>query len=154
MRTSSGAASARALVSTCGRYSACAAVMERVSLPKSLHRFVIPQGSITIEGVSLTVADASGDWIEVALIPETRERTNLGGLAAGGRVNIECDVIARYVERMVSPYGEEVGPVGSDFETAGDGEAAAVGEFLAEFPCERFLEANIAPPGNGHLALF
>lgn len=84
----------------------------RVSLPGHLSRFVIPQGSITIEGVSLTVADAAGDWIEVALIPETRERTSLGSLAPGSRVNIECDVIARYVERMVSPYGGRVGPDG------------------------------------------
>ncbi len=82
----------------------------RVSLPSHLLKFVIPQGSITIEGVSLTVADAAEDWIEVALIPETKERTSLGSLAAGSPVNIECDVIARYVERMVSPYGGKVGP--------------------------------------------
>jgi len=77
----------------------------RIRLPEELRRFVIPQGSITIEGVSLTVAEATGDWIEVALIPETRERTSLSTLAAGSPVNVECDVIARYVERMVSPYG-------------------------------------------------
>ena len=82
----------------------------RVSLPEHLLRFVIPQGSITIEGVSLTVADVGGDWIEAALIPETKERTSLGSLAPGSRVNIECDVIARYVERMVSPYGGKVPP--------------------------------------------
>ncbi len=81
----------------------------RVSLPPHLLRFVIPQGSITIEGVSLTVADADGEWIEVALIPETKQRTSLGNLAPGSRVNIECDVIARYVERMVSPYGGKLG---------------------------------------------
>ena len=66
--------------------------------------YVIPQGSITIEGVSLTVADCGEDWAEVALIPETQERTNLGTLQEGATVNIECDVIAKYVERMVSPY--------------------------------------------------
>lgn len=76
----------------------------RISLPDSLARYVIPQGSITIEGVSLTVADCGEDWAEVALIPETQERTNLGTLATGSTVNIECDVIAKYVERMVSPY--------------------------------------------------
>ena len=65
---------------------------------------MIPQGSITIEGVSLTVADCGEDWAEVALIPETRERTNLGTLQIGTTVNIECDVVAKYVERMVSPY--------------------------------------------------
>jgi riboflavin synthase len=82
----------------------------RVRLPQELQKFVIPQGSITVEGVSLTVADAGADWIEVALIPETKERTSLGKLGPGSRVNIECDVIARYVERMVSPYGGKVGP--------------------------------------------
>lgn len=76
----------------------------RISLPAELSRYVIPQGSITIEGVSLTVADCGEDWAEVALIPETRERTNLGTLQIGTTVNIECDVIAKYVERMVSPY--------------------------------------------------
>ncbi|MCB0870069.1 MAG: riboflavin synthase [Solirubrobacterales bacterium] len=76
----------------------------RISLPAELGQYVIPQGSITIEGVSLTVADCGEGWAEVALIPETRERTNLGTLETGAIVNIECDVIAKYVERMVSPY--------------------------------------------------
>jgi riboflavin synthase len=80
----------------------------RVRLDEHLLRYVIPQGSITLEGVSLTVADTRDGWIEVALIPETRERTSLGTLEAGRPVNVECDVIARYVERMVSPYGVEV----------------------------------------------
>ncbi len=80
----------------------------RIALPENLLRYVIPQGSITIEGVSLTVAATAEDWIEVALIPETRERTSLGSLVPGSPVNVECDVIARYVERMVSPYGEKV----------------------------------------------
>jgi riboflavin synthase len=79
----------------------------RISLPDRLARYVIPQGSITIEGVSLTVADCGEDWAEVALIPETQERTNLGTLATGATVNIECDVIAKYVERLVSPYVRE-----------------------------------------------
>lgn len=89
----------------------------RVRLPDGLLRFVIPQGSITLEGVSLTVAAADADWIEVALIPETKERTNLGSLGPGSPVNVECDVIARYVERMVSPYGGEVGPSAVDTES-------------------------------------
>lgn len=76
----------------------------RISLPEGMSSYVIPQGSITIEGVSLTVADCGEDWAEVALIPETQERTNLGTLQEGATVNIECDVIAKYVERMVSPY--------------------------------------------------
>jgi riboflavin synthase len=80
----------------------------RFSLPSGFGRYVIPQGSITVEGVSLTVTECTGEWAEVALIPETRERTTLGRLGPGRRLNLECDVIARYVERMVSPYVEEV----------------------------------------------
>lgn len=77
-----------------------------VSLPEELSRYVIPQGSITIEGVSLTVTACSPGRLEVALIPETRERTTLGRLEPGDPVNLECDVIARYVERMLPPYVE------------------------------------------------
>jgi riboflavin synthase len=76
----------------------------RISVPEALRTYVVPQGSITIEGVSLTVAETGPGWAEVALIPETLERTTLGELQDGQRVNVECDVIAKYVERMVSPY--------------------------------------------------
>ena len=75
-----------------------------VELPEGAARYVIAQGSITIQGVSLTVTEVDGDLVGVALIPETLERTNLGRLGQGDRVNIELDVIARYVEKMVSPY--------------------------------------------------
>lgn len=78
----------------------------RVGLPEDLLRYVVPQGSITLEGVSLTVTGCGGTYAEVALVPETRERTTLGSLGPGQPVNVECDVIAKYVERMVSPYGE------------------------------------------------
>ncbi len=77
-----------------------------VGLPAGAGRYVIPQGSITIQGVSLTVTSAEEDRAGVALIPETLERTNLGGLEPGDHVNVELDVIARYVEKMLSPYGE------------------------------------------------
>ncbi len=81
-----------------------------VTVPDGLSRYVVPQGSITIDGVSLTVTGTSPDWLEVALIPETRERTTLGRLAPGDPVNLECDVIARYVERMLPPYAEGAAP--------------------------------------------
>lgn len=77
-----------------------------VAVPEELSRYVIPQGSITIEGVSLTVTEAATDRVEVALIPETRDRTTLGRLRPDDPVNLECDVIARYVERMLPPYAE------------------------------------------------
>ncbi|HEY8000996.1 MAG TPA: riboflavin synthase, partial [Solirubrobacterales bacterium] len=58
-------------------------------------------GSVTVAGVSLTVAALGDDWVEVSLIPETLERTTLGAAAEGTRVNLEVDVIARYVERLL-----------------------------------------------------
>ncbi|MGK2956247.1 MAG: riboflavin synthase [Solirubrobacterales bacterium] len=84
------------------------------SIPENLSNYVVPQGSITLEGVSLTVTDCGGDWAEVALIPETRERTSLGQLAVDQAVNVECDVIAKYVERMVSPYAGRTQPAESE----------------------------------------
>jgi len=80
----------------------------RVSLPTQLLQLVVDKGSITLNGVSLTVAGLGESWAEVSLIPETLERTNLGDLAPGDRLNVECDVIAKYVERLMSPFaGEE-----------------------------------------------
>jgi riboflavin synthase len=58
---------------------------------------------VTVSGVSLTVVALGPDWIEVSLIPETLDRTNLSELAVGAPVNVECDVIAKYVERLMSP---------------------------------------------------
>jgi riboflavin synthase len=76
----------------------------RVRLGPELMRYVVVRGSLTLNGVSLTVAELGEDWAEVSLIPETWERTNLGELEAGRAVNVECDVIAKYVERLVSPF--------------------------------------------------
>jgi len=76
----------------------------RVELPPELLRYVIDKGSITLNGVSLTVADLGDSWAQVSLIPETLERTNLADLAPGDRLNVECDVVAKYVERLVSPF--------------------------------------------------
>ena len=73
----------------------------RVSLPAELLPYVVERGSIAIEGVSLTVATLGDDWVEVSLIPETLERTTLGEREPGERVNVECDVVARYVQRML-----------------------------------------------------
>jgi riboflavin synthase len=76
----------------------------RVELPPELLRYVVDKGSVTLNGVSLTVADLGESWAEVSLIPETLERTNLADLAAGDRLNVECDVVAKYVERLMSPF--------------------------------------------------
>ena len=79
----------------------------KVDLPTQLLQFVVDKGSITLNGVSLTVADLGDSWAEVSLIPETLERTNLGDLAPGDRLNVECDVIAKYVERLMSPFARK-----------------------------------------------
>lgn len=74
----------------------------RVQLPTGLSRYVAVKGSIAVDGVSLTVAAAAGDEFEVALIPHTLEVTTLGVRPPGSHVNLEVDVIAKYVERMLS----------------------------------------------------
>jgi riboflavin synthase len=75
-----------------------------VSLPAELARYVVPKGSITVDGVSLTVVDVRADSFTVSLIPETLSRTTLGTRAPGDRVNLETDVIARHVEKLLTPY--------------------------------------------------
>jgi riboflavin synthase len=76
----------------------------RVDLPAQLLRYVVGKGSITLNGVSLTVADLGDSWAEVSLIPETLERTNLGAAKPGSKINVECDIVAKYVERLVAPF--------------------------------------------------
>lgn len=71
----------------------------RIRAPRPLHRFIAEKGSIAVEGVSLTVNDVAGDVFGVNLIPHTWEVTSLGGLTAGARVNLEIDMLARYLAR-------------------------------------------------------
>jgi riboflavin synthase len=73
----------------------------RIRLPESLTRYVVPQGSITIEGISLTVAALHGTDLEVAIIPHTYAATNLHTLTPGSSVNIEVDVLGKYAERQL-----------------------------------------------------
>lgn len=73
----------------------------RVTTPDDLARYVVEKGSITIDGVSLTVSDVGDDWLEVSLIPETLQRTTLGDLREGSRVNLEADILAKHVERLL-----------------------------------------------------
>ena len=68
----------------------------------ALLRYVVEKGSIAVDGVSLTVARVDDERFDVSLIPETLERTTLGGAAAGTRVNLEVDVVAKYVEKLVA----------------------------------------------------
>jgi riboflavin synthase len=73
----------------------------RFGLPADLARFVAEKGSIAVDGVSLTVSAVGPDWFEVGLIPETLRATTLGGKAAGDQVNLEVDVLAKYVARLM-----------------------------------------------------
>jgi riboflavin synthase len=74
----------------------------RFTLPAEVARYVVAKGSITVDGVSLTVSGLGDDWFAVSLIPTTLERTTLGSKGPGDRVNLEVDVIAKYVERMLA----------------------------------------------------
>lgn len=76
-----------------------------VAPPAALERYLVEKGSITVDGVSLTVAGLRPGAFSVALIPFTLERTTLDGLRAGDPVNLEADVIAKYVERLLSTRG-------------------------------------------------
>jgi riboflavin synthase len=71
----------------------------RIRVPRPLHRYIAPKGSITVEGVSLTVNEVEGDVFGVNLIPHTWEVTTLGELKPGARVNLEIDMLARYLAR-------------------------------------------------------
>ena len=80
----------------------------RVEASPAVLRYVVEKGSIAIDGVALTVTDVDDSSFAVALIPHTAEVTTLGGLGAGDRVNLEVDLIAKYVERLVL-YTKEPG---------------------------------------------
>jgi riboflavin synthase len=73
----------------------------RIGLPESLARYIVHKGSVTVDGVSLTVSGIDDDWFEVSLIPETLKRTTLGLKQPGGEVNLEVDVVAKYVEKLL-----------------------------------------------------
>ncbi|MGH2838180.1 MAG: riboflavin synthase [Thermoleophilaceae bacterium] len=74
----------------------------RIAAQAELLRYVVEKGSIAVDGVSLTVSAVADDWFEVSLIPETLERTTLGEAAPGRAVNLEVDVVAKYVEKLVA----------------------------------------------------
>jgi riboflavin synthase len=74
-----------------------------VAIPPELSRYLVDKGSITVDGCSLTVVQAGGDRFTVAIIPHTAEVTTLGRRGIGDRVNLEVDLIAKYVERLLQP---------------------------------------------------
>ncbi|MGW7268456.1 riboflavin synthase [Streptomyces sp. NPDC054842] len=79
----------------------------KVSLPASLSRYVVEKGSVTVDGISLTVVEAGPDFFTVSLIPTTLALTTLGLKQAGDPVNLEVDIIAKYVERLLGARAEQ-----------------------------------------------
>jgi riboflavin synthase len=73
-----------------------------IAAPPELLRYVVEKGSIAVDGVSLTVAAVDGSGFDISLIPETLERTTLGGARIGHKLNLEVDVLAKYVEKLVA----------------------------------------------------
>jgi riboflavin synthase len=82
----------------------------RVSYPKEIGQYLVYKGSISVEGISLTIADLTDDYFEIAVIPKTWNVTNLQTLKNGDAVNLEADVIAKYVERIML-YGQKQGGI-------------------------------------------
>lgn len=76
----------------------------RLEIPPDVERYVVHKGSLSVEGISLTVAKLEGDTVTIAIIPHTIEMTNLKSLRAGDPVNLEVDLVAKYVEKML--HGE------------------------------------------------
>jgi riboflavin synthase len=73
----------------------------RVSVPKELMKYVVLKGSITLDGISLTVNELGDDWVGLSLIPETLAATTLGSKKPGSKVNVEVDVMAKHIERLM-----------------------------------------------------
>jgi riboflavin synthase len=76
----------------------------RIDADVQVARYLVQKGSVAVNGVSLTVSGLHEDGFEVSLIPETLERTNLGGVSVGDRVNLEVDVIAKHLERLMEAH--------------------------------------------------
>ncbi|MFD9305908.1 riboflavin synthase [Streptomyces sp. NPDC060048] len=82
----------------------------KVALPANLSRYVVEKGSITVDGVSLTVVEAAADWFTISLIPTTLALTTLGLKQPGDPVNLEVDVLAKYVERLLVAGTDPLNP--------------------------------------------
>jgi riboflavin synthase len=100
-----------------------AAIKVVFEVPHALARFVAQKGSICVSGVSLTVNNVAGDRFDVVLVPHTRDKTSLDNLPVGARVNLEVDVLARYVARLLEA-GRDAGGAGATGEGATASDAA------------------------------
>src|SRR6185312_10790690 len=88
-------------VEATGRVRAVAPDSLRIEVPRTLMRYVVPKGTLAVDGISLTVARVQGRALQFALIPHTFQHTNLSHLAPGDAVNLETDPLARHVERLL-----------------------------------------------------
>jgi len=79
-------------------------VLVRIKLPPDIAALTVPRGSLAVDGVSLTVTSLEGEVAEIALIPYTWTHTSLDRLQIGDLVNLEADLIGKYVERLLAPY--------------------------------------------------
>jgi riboflavin synthase len=84
------------------------AVVMEISMPPELRRYFVEKGSVAVDGVSLTVARVFGDTFTVWTIPHTRAITNLGDRVVGDHVNLECDLLGKYIERLLEARAEAV----------------------------------------------
>ena len=75
-----------------------------IDSPAALARYLVPKGSVSVDGVSLTLNEVAGSRFDVNIIPHTQSNTTLGQLIVGSRVNLEVDQVARYIERLMSPF--------------------------------------------------
>ena len=80
----------------------------RITADKSILRYIVYKGAIAVDGISLTVSDVDDDCFEVSVIPHTLTVTNLGAKRVGDDVNLECDVIGKYVEKLLKPQKKEI----------------------------------------------
>ena len=79
----------------------------RIAYPKEIARYLVFKGSVAVEGISLTIAGLADDYFDIAIIPKTLEVTNFSQLKPGDEVNLEVDVIAKYVERILTTRGPD-----------------------------------------------
>ena len=90
-----------------------------IAVPEDLTRLMVPKGSVAVDGVSLTVVDIEADRFSVALIPFTQQHTTLGTARVGQPVNIETDILGKYVLRLLEPGQPGTKPTGIDMDTLG-----------------------------------
>lgn len=79
----------------------------RINFPESQGKFVVPKGSVALDGISLTVNDCGRDYLEVNIIPETQQQTTISQWSPGYEINMETDVIGKYVQRMMLPWSSD-----------------------------------------------